>query len=140
MNFADSFDIDGEFTLGALYSMEQEGIPVLTELMSNSGKLSSMIGATEINQQEELFKWPTFQVPTYDKPTWKKLRSILKFLDEENLAEAIKSYLKIKNGATSSLSLSYSLSLLLSLSLTLSLSLSVCVDEVYIVKREVAKL
>ena len=80
--------------------MEQEGIPVLTELMSNSGKFSSMIGATEIDQQAVIYKWPTLHVPSYHKPTWKKLRSILKVIEKENLAEAIKRYLKKVNGTT----------------------------------------
>ena len=76
--------------------MEQEGIPVLTELMSNSGKFSSMIGATEIDQQAVMYKWPTLHVPSYDKPTWKKLCLILQFLEKKTLAEAIKSFLENK--------------------------------------------
>lgn len=95
-----TLDLDSEFSLGALYTMEQEGIPVLTEIISNGKKLSSVVSAPlDIDlTSSEVYKWPTLQVPSLYKPTWKKLCSILQLNDKESLAEEIKSYLKRREG------------------------------------------
>lgn len=87
--------LDGQFTLGALYSMEQQGIPVLTELIDNSSKLGSMVCSAEIDENSNIvYKWPTLHFPSLHQPTWEKLCSILQSSGRKDLAEAVRGYLK----------------------------------------------
>ena len=98
MHAVTSFDLDDKFTLGALYSLEQDGIPVLTELIDNSRMLHSLVCRMTTDQDSKMYKWPTLHAPSPYEPTWKKLCSILQLNDKEELAEDIKRYLKKKRG------------------------------------------
>ena len=95
----ETFDLESHFTLRAIYSMEQEGIPVLTELIDNRRKINSMICITEDDAQDSsIYKWPALHVPCVHEPTWKTLCSILQSIDKLDLVVAIKSYLDKKKG------------------------------------------
>ena len=72
---------------------------MLTELIRNSRQFQSNVCTANIDQDSKIYKWPTFHVPSHYEPTWKKLCSILQFNDKEDLAEAIKGYLKRKKGS-----------------------------------------
>ena len=86
-----SYDLNSEFTLGALYTMEQEGIPVLTELMNNSQIFSSMICIKQTSRNSnKIYKWPTLSEPSHLEPTWRELCSVLHFMEREDLVELIK--------------------------------------------------
>ena len=98
LHSAKTFDLDGQFTLPVLYSMEQEGIPVLTELIDNKRKICSNVCRTEDYQDSTMYKWPTLHAPSPYEPTWKTLCSVLQINKKEALAEDIKSYLKKKKG------------------------------------------
>ena len=93
-----TFDLDGQFTLGALYSMERDGIPVLTELIENGRRFHSNLCGMATDQDSVMYKWPTLHTPSPYEPTWRKLCSILQLNDKEKLAAAIMNYLKQKKG------------------------------------------
>ena len=93
-----TFDIDDHFTLDALYSMEQDGIPVLTELIENSRSFYSRLCGMLSDQDLEMYKWPTLHAPSCYKPTWRKLCFVLQLNDKKKLTKAIKKYLKQKKG------------------------------------------
>lgn len=90
-----SLSLDDQFTLGALYSMEQQGISVLTELTDNSSKFSSMVCVEEIDENSNIvYKWPTLHFPSLHQPTWEKLCSVLQSSGKKDLAKAVRGYLK----------------------------------------------
>ena len=94
----ETFDLESHFTLRTIYSMEQEGIPLLTELIDNRKQINSMIGATEDTQDSSMYKWPALHMPCIHEPTWKKLCSVLQSIDKLDLVVAIKNYLEKKKG------------------------------------------
>ena len=95
-----TFDLDGQFTLGALYSMERDEIPVLTELIENGRRIQSNLCSVATDQDSRMYKWPTLHTPSPYKPTWRKLCFIFQLNDKEELAEDIKRYLKQKKGTS----------------------------------------
>ena len=88
------FDLGNPVMLDVLYSMEQDKIPVLTELINNQ-KIRSTICS---ENTEALYKWPTFTKLSLYKPTWGKLCSILELVDMNDLIKMIKHYLEKKEG------------------------------------------
>ncbi len=88
------FDLGSHIMLDVLYSMEQDKIPVLTELINNK-KIRSTVCS---ENSESLYKWPTFTKPSMYEPTWEKLCLFLQLIDMNNLAKIIKRYLKKKKG------------------------------------------
>ena len=89
-----SFDPGSPPMLDVLYSMEQDKIPVLTELI-DSQKIRSTICS---ENTEALYKWPTFTEPSLYEPTWGKLCLILELANMNDLAEMIKQYLEKQKG------------------------------------------
>lgn len=96
MHAAETFDLSSHLMLDVLYSMEQNKIPVLTELMNNQ-KVRSTIAICSENT-ETLYKWPTFTKPSFHKPTWENLCLILNLNKRKDLVNMIKEYLKNKKG------------------------------------------
>ena len=90
----ETLDLESHFTLRTMYSMEQEGIPVLTELIDN---LNTKLCTTEDTQGSDMYKWPAL-MPCVYKPTWKRLCLIFESHDKLHLAIAVKSYLEKKKG------------------------------------------
>ena len=88
-------DLGNPVMLDVLYSMEQDKIPVLTELISNQ-KIRSTILSSE--NTETIYKWPTFTKPSLHEPTWKTLCLILELANMNDLAKMIKDYLKKMKG------------------------------------------
>ena len=84
------FDLGSPVTLDVLYSMEQEKIPVLMELISNQKVRSTVCSENE----QALYKWPTFTKASLYKPTWEKLCLILKLNDMNDLVKKIEDYLR----------------------------------------------
>ena len=88
-------DLGSPLKLDVLYSMEQDKIPVLTELMNN--QIMRSIVCQE--DAEALYKWPTFTKPSHFKPTWENLCLILRLMaNMTDLVKKIKHYLKEKRG------------------------------------------
>ena len=94
-----TLNFDGQFTLGDLYSMERNGIPVLTELIENSRRFHSNLCGMATDQDSIMYKWPTLHTRSPYEPTWRKLCFILQLNDKKKLAKAIKRYLKQKKGS-----------------------------------------
>ena len=92
------FELGNPVMLDVLYSMEQDKIPVLTELISNQ-KIRSTILSSE--NTETIYKWPTFTKPSLHEPTWEKLCLILRLVNMNNVVKMIKHYLKKKKGMLS---------------------------------------
>ena len=91
------FDIGSPPTLDILYSMEQDKIPILTELIGNQKIQSTIIISSE--NTEALYKWPTFTKPSLHEPTWENLCLILKLVKMNDLVKMIKHYLKKMKGS-----------------------------------------
>ena len=89
------FDLNSNFTLNTLYSMEKEGIPALTELLQNE-----MLYATIcVPSPESVYMWPTiYACPSVHEPTWKNLCLLLELIHEKRLAKKIRQELKRKSG------------------------------------------
>jgi hypothetical protein len=88
------FDFDSPIMLDVLYSMEQDKIPILTEL--NTNKLIRYIICSK--HEEAKYKWPTFTKPSFLKPIWKKLISMLGTIEQNDLMKNVKRYLKKMKG------------------------------------------
>ena len=87
-------DLESQFTLGSLYSMEQNGIPILSEMITSNRELSSLVCTTEVDEEFYVYKWPTLHFPSLHEPTWEKLCSVFQSNGREDLAKAVRSYLK----------------------------------------------
>ena len=90
------FDPESCFSLEALYLMEKEKIPVLSELMHNS-KIRSSICTQQVDQDSK-YKWPTVFEFSIHEPNWKTLCTILQLNRKEDLVKKINSYLTKKKG------------------------------------------
>ena len=89
------FDLNSHFTLDTLYSMEKEGIPVLTKLLQNE-KLYAAICAPGPGP---IYMWPTiYTCPSIHEPTWKNLCLLLELIQDSRLAKTTKRELKRKIG------------------------------------------
>ena len=87
---AENFDLGSHLMLDVLYSMEQDKIPVLTELMNNQNIQSTVCS----ENVEALYKWPTFTKPSFHEPTWENLCLILSLNNRKDLVKTIIEYLK----------------------------------------------
>ena len=88
------YDIESYIRLDILYSIEQEKIPVLTELMKNQNVRSVVCSESA----EGTYKWPTFTKMSRHEPTWDKLLTILKLANLNDLVKNLQLYLKKMKG------------------------------------------
>ena len=93
--YAAPLELGNPVMLDVLYSMEQDKIPVLTELVSNK-KIRSTIICSE--NAETLYKWPTFTRPSLYEPTWENFCFVLNLLKMNDLVKMIEDYLKKVKG------------------------------------------
>ena len=90
------FELGNPVMLDVLYSMEQDNIPVLIELIGNQ-KIRSIIYSNN-TEAPRVYKWPTFTRASLHEPKWEKLCLILELVNMNDLAKMIKDYLKKKKG------------------------------------------
>lgn len=88
-------DLDSEFTKKDLTLLEKEaGIPILKELKANRQSFLRKIRINiEMSLEDALEKWLTNPVTSHIEPTWKNLYYVLCLMNQDSLAEKLKSYL-----------------------------------------------
>ena len=83
----------------ALYFIERGGIPVLTELSTNTQKFQALIQERQPDLPTSIIKWLASPLLSHIKPTWKNLLLVLRILNLDHLAKQVEDYCVTKESS-----------------------------------------
>ena len=91
------FDPDSWVSMRALYFIERNGIPVLTELSTKTQEFQALIQVRQPNLPSAIIKWLASPLFSHIKPTWKNLLLVFGILNLDHLAKQVENFVMKKS-------------------------------------------
>ena len=91
------FDPDSWVSMRALYFIERNGIPVLTELSTKTEEFQALIQVRQPDLPSTIIKWLASPLFSHIKPTWKNLLLVFGILNLDHLAKQVENFVMKKS-------------------------------------------